>query len=56
VCLETKPEVCNKMEEEIIYEDFGYRVQLNRKLRLLPSSYMVLKKKKILLKEKKNTR
>jgi predicted LPLAT superfamily acyltransferase len=39
------------MEEEIICENFGNRIQINRKLRLLSSHYLVFKRN--LLKEKK---
>jgi hypothetical protein len=47
VCLEAKNQrFCNKMEEEIICENFGNRVQLNRKLRLISSHYLVFQEKK----------
>jgi hypothetical protein len=39
------------MEEEIICENFEYRVQIIRELRLISSHYLVFKRK--LLEEKK---
>jgi hypothetical protein len=46
VCLEAKNQrFCNKMEGEIICENFEYRIQIIRKLRLFSSHYLVFQKK-----------
>jgi hypothetical protein len=44
VCLETKPEVCGMMEEEMICENFEHRIQMIGKIRLLSSYYLVFRR------------